>query len=142
METNFFNQFDSSLNKAANREKAFEAGQEYDQRIDAYLAANQDATYAEKQEYARDLRMNIIDKYEDIDIEKVTAFNLTSNKFNVTREADAVFELKKQYDIDPSKPNTLKILAKLNGFVDEKGNPDVGALLNVYIPILQDREKN
>ena len=35
METNFFNQFDSSLNKAANREKAFEAGQEYDQRIDA-----------------------------------------------------------------------------------------------------------
>ena len=142
METNFFNQFDSSLNKAANKEKAFEAGQEYDQRIDAYLAANQDATYAEKQEYARDLRMNIIDKYEDIDIEKVTAFNLTSNKFNVTREADAVFELKKQYDIDPSKPNTLKILAKLNGFVDEKGNPDVGALLNVYIPILQDREKN
>lgn len=142
METNFFNQFDSSLNKAANREKAFEAGQEYDQRIDAYLAANQDATYAEKQEYARDLRMNIIDKYQDIEIEKVTAFNLTSNKFNVTREADAVFELKKQYDIDPSKPNTLKTLAKLNGFVDEKGNPDVGALLNVYIPILQDREKN
>ena len=125
METNFFNQFDSSLNKAANKEKAFEAGQEYDQRIDAYLAANQDATYAEKQEYARDLRMNIIDKYEDIEIEKVTAFNLTSNKFNLT-----------------SKPNTLKILAKLNGFVDEKGNPDVGALLNVYIPILQDREKN
>lgn len=142
METNFFNQFDSSLNKAANREKAFEAGQEYDQRIDAYLAANQDATYAEKQEYARDLRMNIIDKYQDIEIEKVTAFNLTSNKFNVTREADAVFELKKQYDIDPSKDNTLKTLAKLNGFVDEKGNPDVGALLNVYIPILQDREKN
>ena len=77
-----------------------------------------------------------------IDIEKVSAFNLTSNKFNVTREADAVFELKKQYDADPSQPNTLKTLAKLNGFVDEKGNPDVGALLNVYIPILQDREKN
>jgi hypothetical protein len=142
METNFFNQFDSSLNKAANREKAFEAGQEFDQRIDAYVLANPDATYAEQQEYARDLRMNIIDKYEDIEIEKVTAFNLTSNKFNVTREADAVFELKRQYDADPTQPNTLKTLAKLNGFVDEKGNPDVGALLNVYIPILQDREKN
>ena len=142
METNFFNQFDSSLNKAANREKAFEAGQEFDQRIDAYVLANPDATYAEQQEYARDLRMNIIDKYEDIEIEKVTAFNLTSNKFNVTREADAIFELKKQYDANPSQPNTLKTLAKLNGFVDEKGNPDVGALLNVYIPILQDREKN
>ena len=142
METKFFNQFDASLNKAANREKAFEAGQEFDQRIDAYVLANPDATYAEQQEYARDLRMNIIDKYKDIEIEKVTAFNLTSNKFNVTREADAVFELKKQYDADPSQPNTLKTLAKLNGFVDEKGNPDVGALLNVYIPILQDREKN
>ena len=142
METNFFNQFDASLNKAANREKAFEAGQEFDQRIDAYVLANPDATYAEQQEYARDLRMNIIDKYQDIEIEKITAFNLTSNKFNVTREADAINELKKQYDADPSQPNTLKTLAKLNGFVDEKGNPDVGALLNVYIPILQDREKN
>jgi len=142
METNFFNQFDASLNKAANREKAFEAGQEFDQRIDAYVLANPDATYSEQQEYARDLRMNIIDKYQDIEIEKITAFNLTSNKFNVTREADAVFELKRQYDADPSKPNTLKTLAKLNGFVDEKDNPDVGALLNVYIPILQDREKN
>ena len=142
MELTFFNQFDASINKAANREKAFEAGQEFDQRIDAYVLANPDATYAEQQEYARDLRMNIIDKYQDIEIEKVTAFNLTSNKFNVTREADAVFELKKQYDADPSQPNTLKTLAKLNGFVDEKGNPDVGALLNVYIPILQDREKN
>mgnify|MGYP003109275803 CR=1 FL=1 len=142
LELTFFNQYDASYNKPANREKAFEAGQEFDQRINAYVIANPDATYAEQQEYARDLRMNIIDKYEDIEIEKVTAFNLTSNKFNVTREADAVNELKKQYDADPSQPNTLKTLAKLNGFVDEKGNPDVGALLNVYIPILQDREKN
>ena len=70
METKFFNQFDASLNKAANRDKAFEAGQEYDQRIDAYVLANPDATYGEQQEYARDLRMNIIDKYEDIEIEK------------------------------------------------------------------------
>ena len=118
-------------------EKEFEASKEYVQRINAYVDANQDATYAEQQQYARDLRMNIIYKYQDIDSEKVTAFNLTSNKFNVTREADAVFELKKQYDADPSQPNTLKTLAKLNGFVDEKGNPDVGALLNVYKLILQ-----
>ena len=43
MELTFFNQFDANINKAPNREKSFEAGQEYDQRIDAYLAANQDA---------------------------------------------------------------------------------------------------
>jgi len=142
LELTFFNKYDSSFNKDANKEMAFEAGQEYEQRIDAYLVANPDATYFEKQEYARDLRMNIIDKYEDVKIEQVTAFNLTSNKFNVTRETDAISKLKTEYDADPSKPNTLKTLAKLNGFVDKKGNPDVGALLNAYRIILQDREKN
>ena len=142
LELTFFNKYDSSFNKDANKEMAFEAGQEYEQRIDAYLVANPDATYFEKQEYARDLRMNIIDKYEDVKIEQVTAFNLTSNKFNVTRETDAISKLKTEYDADPSKPNTLKTLAKLNGFVDKKGDPDVGALLNAYRIILQDREKN
>ena len=63
-----------TLNKAANKEKAFEAGSEYDQRIDDYLSSNPDATFAEQQEYSRELRMNIIDKYQDVDIEKVTAF--------------------------------------------------------------------
>jgi len=142
LELTFFNRFDSSFNKPANREMAFEAGQEYDQRIDDYLASNPDASYPEQQEYARELRMNIIDKYENVKIEQVTAFNLTSNKFNVTRDKDAISKLKAEYDADPSKPNTLKTLAKLNGFVDEKGNPDVGALLNAYTLILQDREKN
>nr|BAR37256.1 hypothetical protein [uncultured Mediterranean phage uvMED] len=142
LELTFFNRFDSSFNKPANREMAFEAGQEYDQRIDDYLASNPDASYPEQQEYARELRMNIIDKYENVKIEQVTAFNLTSNKFNVTRDKDAISKLKAEYDADPSKPNTLKTLAKLNGFVDKKGDPDVGALLNAYTLILQDREKN
>jgi len=86
--------------------------------------------------------MNIIDKYQDIEIEKVTAFNLTSNKFNVTRETDAIYSLKQKYDADPEAPNTLKSLATLNGFIDKNGKPDVGAFLNVYIPILEERKKN
>ena len=142
LELAFFNRFDASFNKPANREMAFEAGQEFDQRIDDYLAANPDASYPEQQEYARELRMNIIDKYENVKIEQVSAFNLTSNKFNVNRDKDAISKLKAEYDADPSKPNNLKSLAKLNGFVDEKGNPDVGAFLNAYTLILQDREKN
>ena len=142
METTFYNQFDASLNKAANREKAFEAGQEYDARIDEYLSANPDATYPEQQQFSRELRMNIINKYQDIDIAKITAFNLTSNKYNVVREAADVIKLKEEYDADPTQPNMLKTLAKLNGFVDKKGNPDVGALLNEYVPILQERAKN
>ena len=142
METTFYNQFDASLNKAANREKAFEAGQEYDARIDEYLSANPDATYPEQQQFSRELRMNIINKYQDIDIAKITAFNLTSNKYNVVREAADVNKLKEEYNADPTQPNMLKTLAKLNGFVDKKGNPDVGALLNEYVPILQERAKN
>lgn len=142
METTFYNQFDASLNKAANKEKAFEAGQEYDARINEYLSANPDATYPEQQQFSRELRMNIINKYQDIDIAKITAFNLTSNKYNVVREAADVKKLKEEYDADPTQPNMLKTLAKLNGYVDKKGNPDVGALLNEYVPILQERAKN
>ena len=142
METTFYNALDASMNKGANKEKAFEAGQEYDARIDEYLSANPDATYPEQQQFSRELRMNIINKYQDIDIAKITAFNLTSNKYNVVRETDDVKKLKEAYDADPTQPNMLKTLAKLNGYVDKKGNPDVGALLNDYVPILQEREKN
>ena len=142
MQATFYNALDASLNKGANKEKAFEAGQEYNIRIDEYLSSNPDATYPEQQQFSRELRMNIINKYQDIDVQKITAFNLTSNKYNVVREADDIKKLKEQYDTDPKQPNMLKTLAKLNGYVDKKGNPDVGALLNDYIPILQQREQN
>jgi hypothetical protein len=142
METTFYNALDASMNKGANKEKAFEAGQEYDVRIDEYLSSNPDATYSEQQQFSRELRMNIINKYQDVDVAKITAFNLTSNKYNVVREAADVRKLKEEYDADPKQPNMLKTLAKLNGYVDKKGNPDVGALLNDYIPILQQREQN
>jgi len=142
MQATFYNALDASLNKGANKEKAFEAGQEYNIRIDEYLSSNPDATYPEQQQFSRELRMNIINKYQDIDVQKITAFNLTLNKYNVVREADDIKKLKEQYDTDPKQPNMLKTLAKLNGYVDKKGNPDVGALLNDYIPILQQREQN
>ena len=142
MQATFYNALDASLNKGANKEKAFEAGQEYNIRIDEYLSSNPDATYPEQQQFSRELRMNIINKYQDIDVQKITAFNLTSNKYNVVREADDIKKLKEQYDTDPKQPNMLKTLAKLNGYVDKKGNPDVGALLNDYINILQQREQN
>jgi len=142
MQATFYNALDASLNKGDNKEKAFEAGQEYNIRIDEYLSSNPDATYPEQQQFSRELRMNIINKYQDIDVQKITAFNLTSNKYNVVRETDDIKKLKEQYDADPKQPNMLKTLAKLNGYVDKKGNPDVGALLNDYVPILQERAKN
>tara|TARA_R100001443_G_scaffold76733_1_gene84133 strand:+ start:469 stop:1884 length:1416 start_codon:yes stop_codon:yes gene_type:complete len=141
METTFYNQFDASLNKAANKEKAFEAGQEYDLRIDEYLSANPDAAYPEQQQFARELRMNIIDKYNEIDVEKITAFNLTDNRFNITRETKKVQEFFDAYKDNPEEKNILKTLAKLNGYVQENGKPDVGAFMNDYVKILKQRKE-
>ena len=141
LETTFYNALDANFNKPANKEKAFEAGSEYDQRIDDYTSANPDATFSEQQEYSRQLRMNIIDKYEEIDIEKVTAFNLTDNKFNIVRETEQVEEFYEAYKADPKADNILKTLAKLNGYVQENGEPDVGAFMNDYVPILESRQQ-
>ena len=85
--------------------------------------------------------MNIIDKYEEIDIEKVTAFNLTDNKFNIVRETEQVEEFYEAYKADPKADNILKTLAKLNGYVQENGEPDVGAFMNDYVPILESRQQ-
>jgi hypothetical protein len=141
LEATFFNAFDAQFNKAVNKERAFEAGQEYEQRINDYASSNPDATYPEQQQYSRELRMNIADKYEEIDIEKVTAFNLTDNKFNITRELGDVVTFYTDYQANPKAKNILKTLAKLNGYVQENGEPDVNGFFNVYSQILKTRKE-
>ena len=141
LEATFFNAFDAKFNKAVNKERAFEAGQEYEQRINDYASSNPDATYSEQQQYSRELRMNIADKYEEIDIEKVTAFNLTDNKFNITRELGDVTKFYNEYKANPKAKNILKTLAKLNGYVQENGEPDVNGFFNVYSQILKTRKE-
>jgi len=141
LEATFFNAFDAKFNKAVNKERAFEAGQEYEQRINDYASSNPDATYSEQQQYSRELRMNIADKYEEIDIEKVTAFNLTDNKFNITREIEQVITFYTDYKANPKAKNILKTLAKLNGYVQENGEPDVNGFFNVYSQILKTRKE-
>jgi hypothetical protein len=141
LEATFFNAFDATFNKAVNKERAFEAGQEYEQRINDYASSNPDATYSEQQQYSRELRMNIADKYEEIDIEKVTAFNLTDNKFNITRELGDVVTFYTDYQANPKAKNILKTLAKLNGYVQENGEPDVNGFFNVYSQILKTRKE-
>jgi len=141
LEATFFNAFDNKFNKAVNKERAFEAGQEYEQRINDYASSNPDATYSEQQQYSRELRMNIADKYEEIDIEKVTAFNLTDNRFNITREIEQVITFYTDYKANPKAKNILKTLAKLNGYVQENGEPDVNRFVNEYVPILRQRKE-
>ena len=141
LERNFFNAFDASFNKAAHQERATEASLEYDSRIDLYVQSNPDATYNEQQQYARQLRLDLVDKYEEVSIEQITAFNLEENKFNVVREISNVLSLYDQYQADPSQKNILITMARLNGYVDEDGKPQVNKFFNDYIKILKSRQE-
>jgi len=141
LEGTFFNAFDASFNKAVNKERATEASLEYDARIDLYVQSNPDATYAEQQQYARQLRLDLVDKYEEVSIEQITAFNLEENKFNVIRETSNIISLYDQYNADPSQKNILITMARLNGYVDEEGKPQVNKFFNDYIKILKSRQK-
>ena len=142
LESTFFNPMIPTLNKAEDKEKAAEAGMEFESRINQYTSANPDATYFEQQQFARQLRLNLFDKYEDIAIAKLTAFNLTENKFNVVREEGEVLELFEQYKANPEAENTLKTIAKLNGFVEKDGTILMNAFMNEYLPILRSRKRD
>ena len=141
LSSEFYNALDARFNKSANKEKSESATFEYDQRIDLFLSSNPDATEFEMQQYARDLRLNLIDKYQETSIETITAFNLEENKFNVIREAKDVNRSYNEYLADPEAKNILKTLAKLNGYVDKSGKPDVEMFLNDYTKILKQRQE-
>jgi hypothetical protein len=141
LESSFFNSFISTLNKAIDKERAVEAGLEYDERIDLYVQSNPDATYSEQQQYARQLRIDLYDKYQDVNTEQITAFNLEENKFNVIREADQIIKARKDYIADPKAKNILITMSRLNGYVDEKGNPEPIRFYNDYIKILKSRQE-
>ena len=65
LSSEFYNALDARFNKSANKEKSEAATFEYDQRIDLFLSSNPDATEFEMQQYARDLRLNLVDKYQE-----------------------------------------------------------------------------
>ncbi len=145
LESKFYNPLVPSFNKPRDKALATEAGFEYDERISIYLQTNPDASLFEKQQYARQLSIDIQDKYNEVQIEKLTSFNLQENKFNVTRETSAIIDAKNDFVENPEQAakdkNILITLARLNGYVDEKGNPQVIKFYNEYIKILKQREE-
>ena len=141
LEATFFNAFDNSFNKDINKERALESGLEYESRIDLYVQSNPDATYPEQQQYARQLRIDLADKYEEVQTEQITAFNLEENKFNVIRETSVIIQARKDYIADPKAENILITMSRLNGYVDEKGNPEPIRFYNDYIEILESRKE-
>ena len=141
LESSFFNSFIPALSKSINKERAVESGLEYDERIDLYVQLNQDASYNEQQQYARQLRIDLYDKYQDVKTEQITAFNLEENKFNVIRETNVIVEAKNNYIADPKAKNILITMSRLNGYVDEQGNPQPIKFYNDYIKILKSRQE-
>ena len=121
-----------------------------------YLKLNADASLEEKQDYAREIALILVDKYQDTDIEELTTFNLERNKFELVSETKQITNSVKIYQEYTSNPRgfieksdnpeaAMEIIkgieskAKLNGYVDEKGNGDVFAFYNRFIEIVENR---
>jgi len=137
----FYNALDPERNKATDKDLSIEAETEFQERFDAYLVANRDATFFEKKSYARELKLLLLDKYEEVNIEEVSTFNLNQNKYNVVRSEQEILAAMTLYKEKPEEKNILKTLAKLNGYVDKDGKADVNAFFNVYFEILKNRKK-
>lgn len=141
LQKTFYNAIVPDLSGQRNKTLATESGFEYDQRFNQYLAANPSASKLEKKLYAKELSTLLIDKYRDADIANITTFDLQRNKFNIVREKQQIADLITSYNTDPTQPNQLKTLAKLNGFKDKNGNPDINGFLKEYQKIIQSRQK-
>lgn len=141
LQKTFYNAIIPDLSGQRNKTLATESGFEYDQRFNQYLAANPSASKLEKKLYAKELSTLLIDKYRDADIANITTFDLQRNKFNIVREKQQIADLITAYNANPNESNQLKTLAKLNGFKDKNGNPDINGFLKEYQKVIQARQK-
>jgi hypothetical protein len=141
LQKTFYNAIVPDLSGQRNKTLATESGFEYDQRLNQFLAANPSASVLEKKLYAKELSNLLIDKYRDADIANITTFDLQKNKFNIVREKQQIADLITSYNLDTTQPNQLKTLAKLNGYKDKNGNPDVNGFLKEYQKVIQSRQK-
>ena len=140
----FVNKMTMTTDAAGNlsREKATQAETEFNSTIQTWLFANKDKTNGEKKQYITELKRNIIDKYNDnaiSDVNKISAFDSYQRPINIHRTMATYEDDYKSYLANPNGTNYLKTEAKLRGFVDKKGNPDVRSYMNVIIPILKQR---
>jgi hypothetical protein len=141
LQKTFYNAIVPDLSGQRNKTLATESGFEYDQRLNQFLAANPSASVLEKKLYAKELSTLLIDKYRDADIANITTFDLQKNKFNIVREKQQIADLITAYNANPNESNQLKTLAKLNGYKDKNGNPDINGFLKEYQKVIQARQK-
>jgi len=141
LQKTFYNSNFPDLSGQRSVTLAKESGFEYDQRFNQFLTANPNASKLEKKLYSKELATLLIDKYRDADIAKITTFDLQRNKFNIVREKQQIADAIAAYNVNPDEANPLKTLAKLNGFKDKNGNPDINGFLKEYQKVIQARQK-
>jgi hypothetical protein len=118
----------------ADRIAATEIEQEFDKRIKNYVATYPDATLAEKQAFARSTTYILKNKYEDNKIEKVSNFNLQSDRSDFISTFNTVssdMQLYREGKLDQDKIDEYKSLAKNNGF------QTIESFMNEYLPLLK-----
>lgn len=160
LSSSFFNQFSVDLSGTLNKEKSLESQNEFDKRFSNYESINPDATLDEKKEYAVELRLAIQDRYKERDIRDLTNFNLDKNKFELITEEKGIKAAMSSYQRYLKNPKLIDVnndfynkqvdddvrlinrKTVLNGFVDEKGNPDVNLFYNTFIEILNNQKKD
>lgn len=160
LSSSFFNQFSVDLSGTLNKEKSLESQNEFDKRFSNYESINPDATLDEKKEYAVELRLAIQDRYKEKDIRDLTNFNLDKNKFELITEEKGIKAAMSSYQrylknpklidvnndfYDKQVDDDVRLINRktvLNGFVDEKGNPDVNLFYNTFIEILNNQKKD
>ena len=102
----FTNDF-GQLSGTESTRKALEAENEFDVRFDKYLKLNSDASLEEKQDYAREIALILINKYQDTNIEELTTFNLKRNKFDLVSEKKEIITNMKAFQLFTSNPKAF-----------------------------------
>ena len=124
-----FDPFKSIENEIA----ATKAVDEFNQKIKIYVALNPDATLSEKKAYATNQAIVISSKYEDMNIEKISEFD-TSSELDIVTKYNTVIsdiQLYKDGKLPPFRIKEYEDLATANGY-----RGDVVAFWNDYLPIL------
>jgi hypothetical protein len=137
----FVNKFTTStdIESIAGRQKAIDATNEFNQVLQDWFAVNKNKSTVDKKNYSTQLANRIIDKYNEIDIAKVNAYDSKNNKINYHYLFSDLETSALDYKDKPSNDHPLARQAKNFGYVDKKGNPDVNSFLKQHIPVLKQR---
>jgi len=117
--------FVTGIGEQDGLERANLAKDEYSKRVKAWMKINSDQPVEYQKAFLSELKTDLINKYEDKDIQTLTMYNSRTNNFNIRREraeVEAAIALIIQDPNDPSLMEDYGTIAKLNGYVDANGN--------------------